>query len=101
MKLKYIFASLLAVLALAGEAKIVGKSTGSAGSILLQDDPCEELPTAFKFTIISPAAKPMHFGCWILVDDVVYVSSPTLGNGSFPADGFEWFKKTTTRSSWT
>jgi hypothetical protein len=101
MKLKYIFASLLAVWALAGEAKIVGKSMGAKGAILLQDDPCDEMPSAFKMTVIDLAAKPIHFGCWILNDGIVYLASPTMGQGAFPADGFEWFKKTTTRSSWT
>jgi hypothetical protein len=95
---KILIALILALVSTLGFAKIIAKSTGSVGSILLMDEKCTEGPGGQQLVVIDLAAKKLGDGCWVKIDEIVYLMSPQLGNAVVPAEAFSWVEKETTRS---
>ncbi len=90
---------ILSVCALAAQAKIVAKSTGQVGSVLLMDEKCEGLEKGQKLVVISHKAVKLGEGCWLKVAGDIYLVSPQLGQAVVPEDSFEWVANETTRPS--
>ena len=96
---KFLVALMIALSPFLALAKIVGKSTGESGSVLLTDEKCaKDLEKGFKLIVINHKAEKLDEGCWLKHEGVVYFVSDILGNGGVPEDAFDWFVKDSTRS---
>ena len=78
-------------------SKVVGKSTGTQGSVLLTDEPCQKGP-GLRLIVIDNAAKKLDEGCWVKGNGQVGLYAEILGAMALPEDAFDWFEKDSTRN---
>lgn len=70
-------------------AKIVAKSQGTQGSILLTDDKCEGTPF-FKLEARNHKNEVVITGCWFLHKTTVVALGDEGQVGTFELDVFDW-----------
>lgn len=70
-------------------AKIVGKTDGPKGSLLLSDDKCTNSPF-YKWTAVDLKAKPMFSGCWFAHGNTVIFLADDGQVMTLEADSLDW-----------